>query len=168
MVHETGLAGAPDIVVTATLSKALGSQGGVVLGSEAVRAHLIDAARSFIFDTGLAPAAVGSALAALHLVIAEPQRVRAVLDRAAELGHWCALPVRPESAVVPVVLGDPDIAFNAAQACLAQGLRVGCFRPPSVPVGQSLLRMTARASLTDMDMERIRQVLAEVLPLGAR
>ena len=54
LLHELGLAGAPDVVMTTTLSKALGSQGGVVLGPAQVRAHLIDAARPFIFDTGLA------------------------------------------------------------------------------------------------------------------
>ncbi|EUA38970.1 aminotransferase class-V family protein [Mycobacterium avium subsp. avium 2285 (R)] len=54
LVFEAGLAGAPDVVMTTTLSKALGSQGGAVLGPAAVRAHLIDAARTFIFDTGLA------------------------------------------------------------------------------------------------------------------
>ena len=61
-----GLAGADDVVATVTLSKALGSQGGAVLGPAAVIAHLVDTARSFIFDTGLAPAAVGAALAALR------------------------------------------------------------------------------------------------------
>lgn len=55
LLHEVGLAGAPDVVMTTTLSKALGSQGGAVLGPASVRAHLIDAARTFIFDTGLAP-----------------------------------------------------------------------------------------------------------------
>src|SRR5277367_31290 len=68
LLHELGLAGAPDVVMTTTLSKALGSQGGAVLASAAVRDHLIDAARPFIFDTGLAPAAVGAALAALRVL----------------------------------------------------------------------------------------------------
>ncbi|WP_462216153.1 8-amino-7-oxononanoate synthase [Mycobacteroides abscessus] len=168
LVAEMNLAGRDDLVVTVTLSKALGSQGGAVLGSAAVRAHLIDAARPFIFDTGLAPAAVGSALAALRLMIGEPARVRAVLAHAAALGQWCGVPDRPESAVVPVILGDPTFAFNAARSCLEQGVRVGCFRPPSVPEGQSLLRLTARASLTDADMERVHEVLAGVLTLARR
>ncbi|WP_060890017.1 aminotransferase class I/II-fold pyridoxal phosphate-dependent enzyme, partial [Streptomyces scabiei] len=63
--HAAGLAGAPDVVVTLTLSKSLGSQGGAVLGPAAVIDHLVNAARTFIFDTGLAPAATGAALAAL-------------------------------------------------------------------------------------------------------
>src|SRR6201997_4691497 len=79
MLHELGLAGASDVVMTTTLSKALGSQGGAVLASAAVRDHLIDAARPFIFDTGLAPAAVGAALAALRILSAEPWRPEAVL-----------------------------------------------------------------------------------------
>ncbi|WP_060882152.1 aminotransferase class I/II-fold pyridoxal phosphate-dependent enzyme, partial [Streptomyces scabiei] len=66
--HAAGLAGAPDVVVTLTLSKSLGSQGGAVLGPAAVIDHLVNAARTFIFDTGLAPAATGAALAALRLL----------------------------------------------------------------------------------------------------
>ena len=50
----------------------------------------------------------------------------------------------------------------AAAACLARGVRVGCFRPPSVPDGISRLRLTARADLTDADLDRVRVVLAEV------
>lgn len=163
LVHEVDLAGAPDIVMTTTLSKALGSQGGVVLGPTAVRDHLIDAARPFIFDTGLAPAAVGAAWAALDILIAEPWRARAVIDRAAALASICAVPERPESAVVSVILGDPDIAFGAAVACLDRGVRVGCFRPPTVPAGTSRLRLTARASLTDDEMRSAGEVLTDVL-----
>ncbi|WP_141764090.1 aminotransferase class I/II-fold pyridoxal phosphate-dependent enzyme, partial [Dietzia sp. HMSC21D01] len=68
LVNELGLSRHEDVVVTATLSKALGSQGGVVLASERVREHLISSARTFIFDTGLAPAAVGAARAALGVL----------------------------------------------------------------------------------------------------
>lgn len=163
LLDEVGLAGAPDVVMTVTLSKALGSQGGMVLGPAAVRAHLIDAARPFIFDTGLAPAAVGAAWAALRVLAAEPWRAGAVLDRAAELAEICDVAERPESAVVSVLLGDPEVAFAAACACLDRGVRVGCFRPPTVPVGTSRLRLTARASLTADDMALAREVLTAAL-----
>jgi 8-amino-7-oxononanoate synthase len=163
LLQEVGLAGAPDVVMTTTLSKALGSQGGVVLGPAAVRAHLIDAARPFIFDTGLAPAAVGAAWAALRLLTAEPWRAGAVLDRAAGLADMCGVPERPDSAVVSVVLGEPEVALAAATDCLDHGVRVGCFRPPTVPAGTSRLRLTARASLTDDDMALARDVLTRAL-----
>ncbi|OLP03190.1 8-amino-7-oxononanoate synthase [Mycolicibacterium porcinum] len=163
LLYETGLAGSPDVVMTTTLSKALGSQGGVVLGPEAIRAHLIDAARPFIFDTGLAPAAVGAAWAALRVLIAEPQRAQAVLDHAAELARISGDATVPDSAVVSVILGEPEVAVAAAAACLDRGVRVGCFRPPTVPEGTSRLRLTARASLTADEMDLARQVLTEVL-----
>lgn len=163
LVAEVGLAGAPDVVVTTTLSKALGSQGGVVLGPAAVRAHLVDAARPFIFDTGLAPAAVGAALAALEVLVDEPWRADAVLRHAATLAAACGVTDVPESAVVSVVLGEPEVALAAATACLDRGLRVGCFRPPSVPVGTSRLRLTARASLSSDEIELACRVLVDVL-----
>lgn len=162
LVHETGLAGQPDVVVTATLSKSLASQGGVVLGDERVRAHLIDAARTFIFDTGLAPAAVGAARGALAVLRREPERAAAVLGRAHDLARITGAGV-PESAVVSVILGDPQVAYDASGACRDRGLHVGCFRPPSVPEGTSRLRLTARADLTDQDMTVIESVLTDVL-----
>lgn len=163
LLHEVGLAGAADIVMTTTLSKALGSQGGVVLGPSSVRDHLIDAARPFIFDTGLAPAAVGAAWAALRVLVAEPERADDVLDRARVLAETCGVPDVPGSAVVSVILGEPEVALSAAMSCLDRGVRVGCFRPPTVPAGTSRLRLTARASLTGDDLELARGVLTDVL-----
>ncbi|HRD11301.1 MAG TPA: 8-amino-7-oxononanoate synthase [Mycobacterium sp.] len=163
LLHEVGLAGAPDVVMTTTMSKSLGSQGGVVLAPAAVRDHLIDAARTFIFDTGLTPSAVGAALAALGVLVAEPWRAEAVMTRAHELATLCDVPEPPESAVVSVILGDPDVAVATATACLDAGVRVGCFRPPTVPAGTSRLRLTARAALTDDEMALARRVFAAVL-----
>lgn len=163
LVHEVGLAGAPDVVITTTLSKALGSQGGAVLGPVEVRDHLIDAARTFIFDTGLAPAALGAASAALDVLIAEPTRATDVLRHASVLAQVCGLRHQPPSAVVSVILGEADKAVAAATACLDAGVRVGCFRPPSVPAGTSRLRLTARASLTERDLELAGRVLRDVL-----
>ncbi|WP_067829380.1 8-amino-7-oxononanoate synthase [Nocardia inohanensis] len=162
LVHEAGLAGSPDLIITATLSKAFGSQGGVVLAPERVRAHLIDTARTFIFDTGLAPAAVGAARAALRLLRADPEMATRVLARAADLARIAGVP-QPDSAVVSVVLGEAQVAYDAAQACRARGLDVGCFRPPSVPEGTSRLRLTARADLTEPELATIATVLSEVL-----
>ncbi len=163
LLHEVGLAGAPDVVMTTTLSKALGSQGGAVVGPEAVRDHLINTARPFIFDTALAPAALGAALGALRVLAEEPWRPQAVLTNAATLADACGVAERPQSAVVSVVLGDPDRALAAAAACLDAGVRVGCFRPPSVPPGTSRLRLTARASLSDDDLQLACDVLTAVL-----
>lgn len=162
LVHEVGLAGEPDVVVTATLSKSLAAQGGIVLGDSRIREHLIDTARTFIFDTGLAPAAVGAARSALRILREQPELATAVLRRSADLARITGV-VAPESAVVSVILGDPTVAVGAAAACRERGLHVGCFRPPSVPAGTSRLRLTARANLDADDLEFIESVLGDVL-----
>ncbi|WP_280406389.1 8-amino-7-oxononanoate synthase [Nocardia brasiliensis] len=162
LVHELGLAGQPDLVITATLSKALAAQGGVVLAAERVRAHLVDAARTFIFDTGLAPAAVGAAHAALRVLRRDPDLAARVLERAADIARIAGVPT-PESAVVSVILGKAQVAFDAARQCRARGLDVGCFRPPSVPEGTSRLRLTARANLTPAEIATIATILGPVL-----
>ncbi|MFG2143582.1 8-amino-7-oxononanoate synthase [Streptomyces sp. NPDC048696] len=155
--HAAGLAGADDVVATLTLSKSLGSQGGAVLGPAKVIRHLVNAARTFIFDTGLAPAAVGGALAALRLLRAEPERAGRAREVAAELhGRLTAAglaAVRPDAAVVSVRAPSPEAALGWAADCRAAGLVVGCFRPPSVPDGISRLRLTARADLTQSQIE---------------
>lgn len=152
-VHAAGLAGAPDVVATVTLSKSLGSQGGAVLGPARVIEHLVNAARTFIFDTGLNPAATGAALAALRLLRREPGRAARVrtVARALHRGLTAAglAAVRPDAAVVSVRAPSPEDALAWAARCRTAGLVVGCFRPPSVPDGVSRLRLTARADLTD-------------------
>ncbi len=155
-MEAAGLSGEPDVVLTVTLSKALGSQGGAVLGPASVRAHLVDTARPFLFDTALAPPAAGAALAALRLV--DRARIAALHARAGELS--AAVGAAPtDSAVVPLHIGDPFAAAAARDACREGGVLVGCFRPPSVPPGQSCLRLTARADLSSDEIDRAGEVV---------
>ena len=159
-----GLDREPDVVRTVTLSKALGAQGGAVLGPALLRDHMVDTARAFVFDTGLAPAAVGAARAALDLVT--PERVAALAAAGRLLAEAVGVEPTP-GAVVRVPVGDPHAAVAAQRACRERGVRVGCFRPPSVPEGQACLRLTARADLTEGDVARAAEVLAAVRPRPA-
>ncbi|MFD0541134.1 aminotransferase class I/II-fold pyridoxal phosphate-dependent enzyme [Actinomadura luteofluorescens] len=154
------------MVLTLTLSKSLASQGGAVLGAPEVIDTLVDTGRSFIFDTGLNPPAAGAALAALDVLASDPalpgrarERALAISNLAAGSGLETA---RPAAAVVPVFLGEPQAAVRAAEICAEHGLRVGCFRPPSVPKGRACLRLTARATLDESDLTRLRAALAEI------
>jgi 8-amino-7-oxononanoate synthase len=165
-VQAAGLLPHEDVVITATLSKALGGQGGAVLASRATIDHLVDGARTFLFDTGLAPPSVGSALAALHVLRREPERVEAVRRNAARLAELARASgldaARPAAAIVPVRIGSPSDALQAAAICEENGVRVGCFRPPSVPDAVSRLRLTARADLSEADFERAAKALEAV------
>ncbi|MCL2541648.1 MAG: 8-amino-7-oxononanoate synthase [Nocardioidaceae bacterium] len=153
LVASLGLGGLPHVVVTATLSKALGAQGGAVLGSAALREHLVNTARPFIFDTGLAPAATGGALAALRIARTEPWLGIRVLTRVRELADALGV-IAPDGAVLSVPMSSPTAAVEAQAAALRVGLRVGCFRPPSVPDGVSRLRITASAGVPEDEWRR--------------
>ena len=170
-VAGTALAGHPNVIMTATLSKALGSQGGAVLGSALVREHLLNRARSFIFDTGLAPASAAAALAGVRIIRAEPWRAESVRSNAAALAAGLA-PVlaargaaldRAAGAVQSIAMPSAESALAAARAARTAGVRIGCFRPPSVPDGISRLRLTARATLTPEEIEDSCAVLRGIL-----
>ncbi|GAA2643067.1 8-amino-7-oxononanoate synthase [Streptomyces lunalinharesii] len=165
-----GLSGDADVVATVTLSKSLGAQGGAVLGPARVVEHLVNTARSFIFDTGLAPASTGAALAALRLLRREPQRPARVRQVARELHARLTAAgltaVRPDAAVISVRAPSPEAAVRWAAACRAAGLAVGCFRPPSVPDGISRLRLTARADLTDAQIAMAAGVVVATAPVA--
>ncbi|MET7617178.1 8-amino-7-oxononanoate synthase [Streptomyces sp. NPDC005408] len=169
-LNAAGIAGADGVVATLTLSKSLGSQGGAVLGPARVIDHLVNAARTFIFDTGLAPAAAGAALASLRLLGREPaladraRTVAATLHR--RLTDAGLTAVRPDAAVVSVQAPSPEAALRWAADCRAAGLVVGCFRPPSVPDGISRIRLTARADLTDQQIEQAVTTMVGAAPVS--
>lgn len=161
LVHESGLTRRDNIVVTMTLSKALGSQGGAVLASTSVINHLVNRARPFIYDTGLAPAAAGAAIESLSIIATEPARVQRVNDVAQTLATAVGVEA-PAGAVLSVTMPGPRDALAAQAACAKQGIRVGCFRPPSVPDGISRLRVTASARLDNDELAHAAGVLRAI------
>ncbi|MCW2944301.1 MAG: 8-amino-7-oxononanoate synthase [Actinoallomurus sp.] len=164
--YAAGLAGEPDVVLTVTLSKSLGSQGGAVLGAPQVIETLIDTARSFVFDTGLAPASAGAAATALDVLVAEPELAGRARERARQLAETVRAlglgTTSPAAAVVPVVIGEAGDAVRAAEICAGHGVRVGCFRPPSVPPGRACLRLTARSNLREAELTMVTRALTDV------
>jgi 8-amino-7-oxononanoate synthase len=164
-IAGTSLAGQPHVVATATLSKALGSQGGAVLGSALLREHLVNRARGFIFDTGLAPTSAAAALAAVGILREEPWRaVRVRANATAVLaGLGSATSGLAAGAVQSVAMPSAEAAVAAAHAAADAGVRVGCFRPPSVPEGISRLRLTAHAGLSPTDIDHACRVLRDIV-----
>ncbi|MDQ1616106.1 MAG: 8-amino-7-oxononanoate synthase, partial [Actinomycetota bacterium] len=124
-VAAGGLACEPDVVRTVTLSKSLGSQGGAVLGDPVVVEHLVNTARSFIFDTGLAPAAVAGAAEALRVLAAEPAMVDRVRARARELAAALRAggldPSSPDAAELSAPVDSPGRALALAEGLLDLG-----------------------------------------------
>ncbi|KGN30787.1 8-amino-7-oxononanoate synthase [Knoellia sinensis KCTC 19936] len=165
-VHAAGLADADDVIVTATLSKALGSMGGAVLGSAALRDHLVNAARSFLFDTALAPAPAAAAASACAVIEAEPSRVQRLHDVADLLANELGV-ARTPGAVQSRPMPSAADAFRVSQQLREAGVLVGCFRPPSVPDGISRLRVTAHSDAAHSDVCRAAQLIRELTSVGA-
>ncbi len=165
-VSAAGLAAAPHVIVTATMSKALAAQGGAVLGPPPLRDHLVNTARTFIFDTGLTPAAAAAASQACRIVAAEPDRVARLHANADVIAAECGIP-RAAGPVQSIPCPTAEVARVVADRARARGVLVGCFRPPSVPDGISRVRLTATAGLpVDAVREAARIVRAEFAAAG--
>lgn len=167
-VVAAGLAGEPDVIVTATLSKALGGAGGVVAGPAALIRHLVDTGRTFIFDTALPPAIAAGVAAALELA-RDGEPLRAVLrERAAAIrdtfGAAGLAVTDPAGGVVSVEAPSAEQAWAWAGACRDKGVAVGCFRPPSTPDSRSRLRLTVNAGVPADDFARALEIIMEVRP----
>ncbi len=163
LVAASGAISADHVIVTTTLSKSLAAQGGVVMASPVVRDHLVNTARPFIYDTGLAPASAGAALAALEVLREHPELPARLHANAARLADVCGLET-PEGAVMSVPMPGPHETVEAVERAHALGIRVGAFRPPSTPDGSSRLRVTAHAHHSAHDLDRACSVLAELVP----
>jgi len=159
-VAAAGLSGEPDVVVTATLSKALGGAGGVVAGPAVFIDHLVGTGRTFIYDTALPPAVVAGVRTALGLARAADDR-RAELAARVRLLASLGASAAPAGGVVSLTAGSAQAAVDWAAACRERGVAVGCFRPPSTPDNQSRLRLTVNVGVPRADFEYALDVVAE-------
>lgn len=137
-----------------TLSKAVGSYGGYLCASQPVIDLMRTRARTFIYSTGLPPAVVAAAIAAVDLIEREPAYVAEPLHKARLFARALNLP-EPQSAIVPLILGDTDAALEAAAALEDDGFLVVAIRPPTVPQGTARLRFAFTAQHSDADIERL-------------
>lgn len=159
--------GGEHLIQVVTLSKALGSQGGAVTGPRDVIALLINRARSFIFETALAPAAVGAALAALAVLRDDP-KPRMELRRAVEIlrramGDAGVHIPAGESPILPVITGTNERAVRVSARLRELGYWITPIRPPTVPEGSSRLRVTVMAGHQAGELETFARDLAGVM-----
>lgn len=140
-----GVADRVDVHV-GTLSKALGSSGGFVCGSIDLVEWLTNCARPYFFSTAPPAAASAAAIEALHIVGSEPRRRRQLAARATELREALAAQGwqtgGAAAQIIPIVVGDPARAAWLSDALRQRGFFVPFIRPPSVPEGQTLLRIS--------------------------
>lgn len=165
-----------------TLSKALGSAGGFVCGSRPLIDWLANKARSYVFSTAQPAANYAAALAALDIVRSEPHRREELLRRAAELRTrlsaqgWAITLTLPsaegqgegaQSQIIPLVVGDAGRTMQLAAELREAGFFVPGIRPPSVPEGESLLRISLcyhhTPAMIDSLVEQLRRCVGPIV-----
>jgi len=153
-------------VTVGTFSKALGSIGGFVAGSKLLIDWLANSARSYMFSTALPAACASASRSAVQLIQTEPHRREQLLSNAHHLRQRLqSIGLLPESQnefysqIVPVVVGTPEKATALSAALKSAGLLVPAIRPPTVPVGGSMLRVSLSAMHTQSEMDQLVDVL---------
>jgi 8-amino-7-oxononanoate synthase len=141
-----------------TLSKAIGSYGGYVCASKPVIDLIRNRARTLIYSTGLPPAIVAAAIAALGVIAREPERLKLPLAKAQAFTREAGLPLA-QSAIVPVLIGQADAALAASQILESEDLLAVAIRPPTVPEGTARLRLSFSAAHPDAEIARLANIV---------
>ena len=149
-----------------TLSKALGSVGGYVAGRKELIEYLVNYSRSFIFSTALSPADIGAALEALTIVKNEPLVVEQLNENTAYMANKLqsmGIECDDETPIFPIIVGDNERALSLAYELELRGIIITAIRPPTVPVGESRLRMTVTAAHSQEQLDYVANTLRNLL-----
>lgn len=153
--------------LSGTFSKALGSQGGFVVGSSKAVSYLRSRCRHYLYATSLSPLSCAAALTSLRILISQPQlvaKMHANSDFIRENLRGLDLPLsRKPVPILPILFGDSDKTKRVARELFLRGIFVAPLTPPGVPEGTSRLRITIMATHTRSDLDRLIQAFGEVL-----
>ncbi len=144
-----------------TFSKALGSFGGYIAGSQELIRLVQNKARSFIFSTALPPAVIGANLEALHQVQIRPDKGAHLLNMAQDLRKhlhslgWDTL--SSTTQIVPVIVGSNQNALDTQKKLMDRGIYAAAVRPPTVPRNLARIRLSLRADMQESDMALLKQ-----------
>lgn len=172
--HATGVIGegrgtahhfhceSPRIITTGTMSKALGSIGGYVCGSQTIIDYIINHSRPFIFATALSPADIGASLGALEVLAQEPrvyQNLRSNTEYMHKALQSLGIPSSDETPIFPIIIGSNEDTLEASRLCEQEGIILSAIRPPTVPINTGRLRLTVTAAHTKEELQKVIQVL---------
>jgi 8-amino-7-oxononanoate synthase len=143
-----------------TLSKAVGSYGGYLCASASVIELMRNRARTLIFSTGLPPACVGAAIAALDLIERDPNYAAQPVRKAKAFTKRAGL-ADAQSPIVPIVVGDEETALAHSRLLEEEGFLAVAIRPPTVKPGTARLRLTFTAQHPDEQIKRLADVVRD-------
>lgn len=162
-----GVEGEIDII-TGTLGKALGgAAGGYIASSQAIVDYLNQSSRPQLFSNALPATVAASALKAVQIMQAEPERVAKIRILATRMREGLKAnglkPLDGDSGIVPIILGETKNAIAASAKLLNEGIFVTGFGFPVVPEGTARLRIQISASLTEQHVDFAVQKITKVV-----
>lgn len=137
-----------------TLSKAIGGYGGYLCASAPVIELMRNRARTLVYSTGLPPAIVAAAIAALDVIESEPDYAALPVEKAKAFTRGVGLP-DAVSPIVPILIGGEEDALAASAMLANEGFLAAAIRPPTVPAGTARLRLTFTAQHPDEEIARL-------------
>jgi 8-amino-7-oxononanoate synthase len=163
-VAEAGLGVAEVPLQLATLGKALGGYGAVLVGSDDLIQHLSETARPYVYTTALPPALAAAALAAVKHARRDHwrrEKLQGLIERFRAGGRRHGLPLAESGTPIqPILCGGDATALALSAALESAGFLVTAIRPPSVPEGKSRLRVTLSAQHAAQEVDLLVEALA--------
>ena len=153
-------------LIMGTFSKSFASLGGFIAGDADVVHYIQHHARSLIFSASIPPANAAAALAALEVMIEEPERSRRVMEIGERMRReFKALGFdvgNSQTPIVPVIFGEDMTTFKAWRMLFDAGVYTNPVISPAVPEGQALLRTSYMATHTDEHLAFVLEAFARV------
>lgn len=153
-------------LIMGTFSKSFASIGGYVAGDDRVVDYVKHNARSLIFSASIPGPNAAAALAALHVMQREPERI----DRVNQVGATMRSEFTrlgfdigfSETPVIPIIIGDDSLTFQTWKLLFESGVFVNPVISPAVPAGRQLLRTSYMATHTDEQIEQVLTIFESV------
>ncbi|MCJ7551123.1 MAG: pyridoxal phosphate-dependent aminotransferase family protein [Anaerolineae bacterium] len=164
-VAEFGITEGVDLVM-GTFSKSFASLGGFIAGDADVIDYIQHHARSLIFSASIPPANAAAAMAALEIMIAEPERIQRLIEIGAYMRKECRQLGfnigETQSPIIPIIIGDDMTTLRVWKALFDAGVYTNPVISPAVPAGLQLLRTSYMATHTDEQLDRVLDTFAKV------
>ena len=149
-----------------TLSKSLGSVGGYVAANSTIIDYLVNTSRSFIFSTALSPADIGAALAALQLLETDASvlgRLQANVNYMADQLLSMGIDATNETPIFPILIGSNEDTLAVSDYLYEAGIIGTAIRPPTVPIGESRIRLTVTAAHSKTQIDYVCDTLYKAI-----
>ncbi|MBS7010549.1 8-amino-7-oxononanoate synthase [Veillonella parvula] len=149
-----------------TLSKSLGSVGGYVAANSTIIDYLVNMSRSFIFSTALSPADIGAALAALYVLESDTsvlRRLQNTVNYMADCLNSIGIYATNDTPIFPILIGSNEDTLTVSNYLYNAGIIGTAIRPPTVPVGESRIRLTVTAAHNKEQIDYVCQSLHNAL-----